>query len=303
MATLALTGNGGVTLTGIGTNTPVYGVSGATSVTSSTGTITLNGGTYYANAQTYTGPVTLGANTTLNSNNNPIVFTSTIDGAYTFTATAGSSTLNVSGAIGSNMALTALTLTGNSDVTLANIGTSGAAGVTPGTTTINSTATILLTGTTYNADAQTYNGNVSLTGTNPTITSNNNTVSFTRTLSGSTNLTVNAGTSTISLAAGSTINLGDVSTNTSLTLVTGSAQNFPNTVTLVGGLTLKTSTSAPQSVTFNNTTSIGGNISVAGLTTAAGAYAVSLLGGGTVTGTVSLKNTDNWTCMEFQAIR
>ena len=94
LTSLSLTGNGGVILSGIGG--AAAGVFGSTTITSSTG-ITLNGGTYNAYAQTYAGPVTLGANTTVTSNNAALDFTGAINGVFSLSATADPGTVTVSG--------------------------------------------------------------------------------------------------------------------------------------------------------------------------------------------------------------
>ena len=160
---LTIVGTGGVTLSGIGG--AAAGVTGATSITSSTG-ITLNGGTYNANAQTYTGPAILGTNTTVTSNNSAVSFSSLINGTAgteTLDVEAGSSTVSIGGVIGGSTTLGSLTVVGNGGVTLNGIGNSVAVttGVS-GVTAITSTTGITLQGTAYYTNGATYTGPVIL---------------------------------------------------------------------------------------------------------------------------------------------
>ena len=87
-----------------------------TSLADTAATIAVNGGTVKTNGnQTYTGAVTLGAGTTLNSNasgssNGNVTFAGagTVDGAETLTLTSGTGTDTFGGAVGNGTALTSL---------------------------------------------------------------------------------------------------------------------------------------------------------------------------------------------------
>ncbi|MCM8790742.1 MAG: filamentous hemagglutinin N-terminal domain-containing protein [Candidatus Omnitrophica bacterium] len=74
--------------------------------------------------------------------------------ARNLTLTSGSADITVTGAIGSSSALSSFTATGD-EISLANIGTSGAAGVT-GDTSVTGVTAVTLAGTNYNANKQTY---------------------------------------------------------------------------------------------------------------------------------------------------
>ncbi len=129
-------------------------------------------------AQTYTGAVTLGANTTLTG---AVKFAGTLDGGKTLAVTGNAEFDN---AVGGTTKLTSLGVSG---------------------TTLVKTAAITTTGT------QTYTGAVTL-GVGTTITTTNSDVGFGSTVNGTFGLTVAAGTGGIALAgqAGGTAALGTV---------------------------------------------------------------------------------------------
>lgn len=111
---------------------------------------------------TFNDAVTLDSSTNIDTTGETagnIIFASTIDGAETLTANAGTGNITVSDDIGAGTALTALTLDGN-DISIDDIGTGGAAGVT-GTTAITAANDITFTGTNYNTNQATYTTAVS----------------------------------------------------------------------------------------------------------------------------------------------
>jgi filamentous hemagglutinin family protein len=120
-----LTANAGastVTFSGaVGNTTPIA------SLAATGGTILLNATSYTTTGtQTYTGPVVLGATSSLATTNNNISFTSSINGAFALNASAGSTTLSFGGAVGNTTPLTSLTATGGAITTNSNHTTSGA---------------------------------------------------------------------------------------------------------------------------------------------------------------------------------
>ncbi|WP_353229621.1 filamentous hemagglutinin N-terminal domain-containing protein [Novosphingobium sp.] len=140
-----LTVNAGTGLTTFGG--AVGGLTKLTTLTV-TGASAINGGSVATTgAQSYQGPVTLGAATTLDSSagNGDIGFGSTIDGGFALTAKAGTGLTTFGGTVGGGTKLAALTVTGASKINTAGISTTGAQNY-QGATTLVTAAT--LTGST-----------------------------------------------------------------------------------------------------------------------------------------------------------
>jgi autotransporter-associated beta strand protein len=168
--TSTVDGGQALTLTsGAGTDTFGAAVGGTTPLVSlfdTAGTIAINGGsivTSGAAGQTYTGAMTLGATTLLDSNNagagsnGSISFTSTVDGAQALTLSSGTGTDTFGGGVGGTTPLTSLSDTAG---TIAING--GAVNTTTtqeyaGATTIGATTT--LTGSVVTFDATLNDGN------------------------------------------------------------------------------------------------------------------------------------------------
>ncbi len=258
------------------------------------GNLTTDAGTN-AGAITMTGPVTLGASVSIDTDSAggtdaDVTFsgaTSTINGAQIFAVASGSGDINLGGAIGATTPLASLTLTGN-DVTLANIG-AGAAGVTGATSVTASTAnldtgSIIFTGTTYNANAQTFiapsGNNFSLNaGAATTFTSTNDLVSF----STGSFLLANGSDLVITSAGGAISITGDIRGNSSEDVTLTSSGGATNTVSvgLIGNadeintlaitgstsITLNgnivTSNAAGNTVTLTGPVILGANVSIA----------------------------------------
>ncbi|MBS0263228.1 MAG: hypothetical protein JSS02_14890, partial [Planctomycetes bacterium] len=232
----------------------VGGLVALTSVaTDAAGSTAINGETVTtSDGQMYQDAVTLGADTTLTSNNQgDITFSSTVDGAFTLTVnTAGVTTFG--GAVGGLVALTSVTTD------------------TDGSTAINGGA-ITTTG------AQTYNDAVTL-GANATLTGQN--ITFGKTLDSQTSvprdLTIVGGSGTVMFtnAVGATQALG--------ALVVASAQNVVAAKNVTAG---SVQVSATNDVTFNGlvTTTAGiagsGTVSVWADSDADGAGTFTEVGG------------------------
>ena len=220
------------------------------------GTTTFNAGNASATVttaglQTYTGAVTLGADTTLASTGNGnVTFSSTVNGAQTLTVNTGGNT-TFSAAVGAGTALTSVT----TDAT--------------GTTFING-GTVTTTGT------QSYNDNVSL-GANTTLTGT--TVSFGGTVNaaaaGVQSLTITgnavlgdsagdfvgntAALSSISVSGTTAFNAG----NGSATVTTTGTQTYTGNATL-GADTALTGTTVSFGGTVNGTTAGNESLAITG---------------------------------------
>ena len=234
----------------------VEGVSGSTDL-NATGTLTLNGTAYNANAATYTS----GLGTTINAAA-ATTFTSTADAIRFAGGTvtlANGSDLTINSAGGS---ITTGTIRGNSseDVTI----NAGAGAVSVGAIgSANEVNTLAITGSTItlNGNLTTDNqaGNtVTLTGavhlgTAVTIDTSNNAagnVSLTSTLDGAHDFRINAG-GTVSIAGA--IGTGVSTPLTSLTLA-GTTINLANIgTTTTAGVTGATSVTATTAINFNGT--------------------------------------------------
>jgi hypothetical protein len=190
----------------------------------------------------FTSPVSLSADGTLTTTGNgPIVLSGTINGGHVFTVNAGAGDVTFSQPIGASVALTTLNLTG-SDIFLANIGTSLAAGVT-GSINIPASLTpapdtINFTSTNYNANTQNYTANLFFNmngGALTTIQSSSDPIVFTTgtiQLAAGTNLTINS----VSGATGGAITTAAIhagaSSGRSLIISAGTGIMTPGTVTV-----------------------------------------------------------------------
>jgi CHAT domain-containing protein len=296
--TVNVTGNSGITLKGNITTSDAAG-----------------------NDVTLTGPVNIATGVTINTDNattdGNVTFSSTINGPAGLTVTSGQGKISVPGTIGGATALESLNLTG--DITLANIGTTTAAGVN-GSTSLNSTNDLNFTGTTYNANGQNYtvapgkNFNI-LAGAPTTFTSSNDAISFntgTTKLANGSDLIVNSNGGNISLAtvrgtSSEDVNITAAGGSVSVGAI-GNADEI-NTVDIQGnaGITLNgditTSDAAGNNVNLNGPVKLGtdikiktdnantdGNININGTTD--GNHALILTAGkGTITTTGAIGST------------
>jgi filamentous hemagglutinin family protein len=252
LAALSLAGNA-VTLNGIGGEGA--GVTGAVGVAASNG-IALNEGTYHSGAgQTYTGAVTLLADTAVTSDTGGVILTSTIDGAHGLSVLAGQG-ITVGGLIGNTAALTSLTLAGQS-VVLSGINHSGetdSAGVTGAVLVSGAGGITLDEGTYHSGGSQLYAGPV-LLGADTTFLSDTGGITVTGAFAGAHSLTIIDG----GADSFASINLGNVGT---LDLTGKTAGSF----------------------------TANGLVTAASLVTGVNAYALNLLGGATI-GDPTLSNT------------
>ena len=233
----ALTVNAGTGATTFG------GAIGATTALSSLttaagGTTAINGGQIKTSgAQTYNGPLTLGAATTLTSTGSGnITFGSSIDGAQTLAVnTAGATTFN--GIVGGTNALTSLTTDA------------------PGTVAINTTS-VNTTG------AQAFNENASL-GANASLNATG--ITFGGTLDGAYALTANAGTGALhfSGATGATTPLTSLSASGNTIVVGLVTSSGTQSYSATGGVTLNGNlTTANNSVTITGPTTLGADLAI-----------------------------------------
>jgi filamentous hemagglutinin family protein len=208
----------------------VGGLTPLTSLSLNGTSLDLNGGSIStANTQSYTGPVVLGADTTITSTSSgtgPISFSNTIDGSHALSVISDS-VVTFTGAVGGTP-LNSLSVTGST------IDVNGGSMTTTGN--------------------QTYTGAVAL-GTNATFDSSasNGAIDFTSTINGANNLTINTGSGTTTLGGaigGGTpigalsVTSGDINVNnnitaSSVTLNSGSTLILNNsTITTGGAVTL-----------------------------------------------------------------
>ena len=205
---------------------------GAISVTGTN--IDLNGSSYESDdgAITFTGPVDLTVDVSINTDGNAdgvdgnIEFTSTVDGGYVLTLDADTGSVTLTGAVGGTTKLAGLTVTGG-QVGLGAVATSGAISVT-GTN-------IDLNGSSYESDdgAITFTGPVNLMTPDPMTDvridsdadndASDGNILFASTLDGGRNLVLNAGTADITFAGnvGVDTKLGAVTINTAGNVTVG----------------------------------------------------------------------------------
>ena len=234
-------GNIGASGAGVGGNTTL----------NATGNINFTGNIYNANTQTYTVGTNFNINgaglTSFTSSNDDINFnTGKINGTQALSINGGTGNISISGTIGDTNTLSSLDISGN-DITVANIGSAGKAGV-GGNTILNATGNINFNGTIYNANAQTYTAgtNFNINGGATTFSSNGGAIAFnTGTIKGGTNdieLTINAGAGTVSVGAigdGREIKNLDITGGGGITLskatVTGDISLIGDEINLTGG--------------------------------------------------------------------
>jgi autotransporter-associated beta strand protein len=177
------------TSTSAGTTT-FSGAVGETTALSSVsvpGAATLNGGTVTTTGAQAYGAATLGANTSLTSTVNAITFNGTVDGAFSLT-TNTDGVVTLGGAVGSQTALTSVTIDGPLDLNGGAVSTSGASG-------------------------QLYNGQVTL-GADTTVTAANaGAVDFGSQLDGAFALTIDTSGTTMLAIAGATTPLASLTTD------------------------------------------------------------------------------------------
>ncbi len=227
----ANTGTGSLTLSG-----SVGNQSQLASLNLTAGAINLNGaGVATSGAQTYSGPVTLGQSTSVNTANSNVTFSGTVDGAFGLTVNAGTGTVTLGGAVGGTAPLTSLSLT--------------AAG---GSIALNGGSV-----TTSPSGDQTYSGPVTL-GADATLAAGTGTVTF--------NSSVDSGSAggqslTVSSAGSVTIsgNVGGTTPLTGLSTPSGTAVNLNGNVTTSdpqqygGAVTLGINATLAGHVTFYST--------------------------------------------------
>ncbi|MBT8560971.1 filamentous hemagglutinin N-terminal domain-containing protein [Polynucleobacter paneuropaeus] len=191
--------NGGTSVsisTGSSSSNTIY-VNSAISATSGTATLTLTGGTINLAAnittvgsQTYTGAVTLGANTALTATNSNITFSSTVDSTagsyYGLSITNGTGTTAFGGVVGANSATSAL------GYLCINASTCNAS--TVGTYSGTGSGTTTLAGNVTTSGNQTYAGALTL-GADTALTSTANSGNGVVTIAGSISATSVSGLS------------------------------------------------------------------------------------------------------------
>ncbi len=280
---LSSTGGGGIDLSSTvngafslssstsGTTTLGGAVGGTTALTSftssGTGAIDINTASVKTSGgQTYTGPVVLGADTTLTSTGvGAVHLSSTVNGAFSLTSTT-SGTTTFGGNVGGTNALTALN-------------------VNSGPTAINA-ASIITTG------SQTYSGAVTL-GATTTLTTSGSTINFDSTLDGafglttSTTLTTTFGGTVGGSAALASLSVGGAASINNNVTTTG-LQSYTGAITLTGNSTLHST--GGGALDFNSTIAGGGfalTTTTSGTTTFSGSVTgVSFLSAGS--GTINI---------------
>ena len=221
----------------------------ASNITTTNDNITLNN------------PVILTNNVALNTGagNGNITFNKTVDGTtpsgQSLSLTAGTGNVSVNGAIGNNNALKDLTV--NSTGTTAFSQTVKAQSLTTdagGTTAINGNVTT--------TNAQTYGDAVTIA---KDLILNGSNITFKNTIDGNSNLTLDAGTGSISVsgAIGNNKVLNNLTANSKISLggsvTTTANQTYKDAVTIA-----KNSIVIGDSITFNSTVDVAGDIGISG---------------------------------------
>ena len=226
--------------------------SGAIAITGTN--IDLNGATYNSDDGniTFTGPVDLHANVTVDSDadndstDGSITFTSTINSdstARTLTLDASTGAVNLQGAVGGSMKLTSLTVNGGA-VSLRSVRTTGAIAITGTGITLNGNyfsddGNITFTGPVTLAGAVSVNSDADTDTTDGTIT-------FTSTVNGAYSLTLDAGGGAVNLQAA----VGGTTKLASLTVDGG--QIDLNTVATTGAIDIEGSNIDLNAATYNS---------------------------------------------------
>ncbi|ASG25239.1 filamentous hemagglutinin N-terminal domain-containing protein [Nitrospirillum viridazoti] len=209
------------------------------------GASALNGGAVTTTGtQTYSGDITLGADTTLATTNNAVIVTGLVDGAHALTISTGSGNVILGNAVGGTTRLGALTITGSGTATL------GAMVKATSLTTDAGGATDLF-GNVDTMGAQTYNDAV-VVGVDTTLKAT--TVTLNGTVDGTHALTV-TGNAVLNGAVGATHALGSLSVSGTTALNGGGikttgGQTYSGAATLGADTTLTTTNAA---VTFAGT--------------------------------------------------
>jgi len=258
------------------------------------GTIATNGSITTTGGQLYSSAVSLGADTTFTTTNSPILFTSTIDGAYNLLVNAGNGEISVERDVGTLVAVHQVSLTGTAGIKLGgNVTTATSSGTF---TAIGSVAVSTSIAITTNSAAAIINGNIDATvpgvGTLTIDTSTGGGANITiagsiGALSSFSGIAFNAGTGALSVGgvggpiAGSTGGLtftggAGITLSGGVYMTSGSGQLYNNNVTLSKTIS---SISTNQPITFAGT--VNGAV---GLTTNAGTSTLlfsSTVGNGT----------------------
>ncbi len=236
-----------ITANSTGTTT-FNSVNSASVTTNIGGTTQLNSNVTTTGAQTYNDAVTIANNPVLTGNG--ITFNSTLDGNSDLTANAGASTLSFNGAVGSVTPLQNISANSTATTTFNAVNSASITTNTGGTTQLNSNITT--------TGAQTYNDAVTIAN-NPILTGNG--ITFNSTLDGNSDLTANAGASTLSFngAVGSVTPLQNISANSTAT-TTFNAVNSASLTTNVGGTTQVNANVTTTGVqTYNDAVTIANN--------------------------------------------
>ncbi len=303
-----INGNNSLTLLGTGTKTFTGAVGGTTAIgaLNVTGNTTLSNNITTNNANvTFNSPLTLGANSVINSGTATTTFASTVNGARTLNVTAANTVFG--GAVGNTTALIGLTTSGPAslagNVTLANAALSigGLTTLTGNSTLSTGTGNITLAGVAAGANTLTLAGTGGLTMSG-NFTSTNTAMSFNRAVTLASNTVVNLGSATTTF---STINGGF-----DLTLQgtgTKALNGVIGGVTPIGQLSVVGNTTLTNNITTNNSlVSFGnlltltnsaiistgtGNITLSGVAAGANTLTLAGTGGLTMSGNFTSTNT------------
>ncbi|MBT8632250.1 filamentous hemagglutinin N-terminal domain-containing protein, partial [Polynucleobacter paneuropaeus] len=167
-ATNASTSVGSNSISGSGSTSAIV-INGLISASSGTAALSLTATTIYINnnvttmgSQTYTGAVTLGANTTLTTTNGAVVFAGAVDGtasgSQSLTVASGTGSIVLGGNVGGSVSLSSLNFS-------------------------SSTASTVLIGSVTTTGSQTYAGALYVAGSSPTLSSSSGGVTITGAIS------------------------------------------------------------------------------------------------------------------------
>ncbi|NDC44421.1 MAG: hypothetical protein EBZ71_05060, partial [Proteobacteria bacterium] len=224
------------------------------------------------NSQTYSGAVTLSADTTLTDAGN-ILFSSTVDGAYTLTVSNSGADLTFTGAVGGTIPLTGLTIT-TRVLTAADIKSTGTLSVT--NSGASSITGVIENGSTALALTKAGAGTLTLSGTN--------------TYTGVT--TINAGTLSVATIGNGGVASGNLGSATNaasnLVLGGGTLQYTGSTASTDRSFTITDSTTGTFDITANDLTISGAAASTSGALTKTGSGRLILTGSNAYTGLTTI---------------
>jgi len=216
-----------------------------------TGTITTTGNITTVGNQFYNSNVSLSANTTFTTNNNPVTFVSTVDGAQNFLVAAGTGAISIKGVVGGIIPVHQVSLTGRGGIALGgNVSTTTSSGTFTATGSLAIDTTVAIT--TNSAAAL-------ITGTVDNGTSGTSTLSIDTSSGGGANITIVGDIGTVNPLSGLLLNAGSGAIAVGGVGNSAIGSNGGLTFTGSGGITLNGSgyTTSGRGQLYNNNVTLG----------------------------------------------